>query len=365
MRPRRLIAGAAALGALLLAPPAAPATGVQVAGLQVALRAHGHYHGSVDAVAGPQTNAAVRAFQRRRGLVVDGVPGPATRAALGPLGQPLFGSRVLTRGAVGWDVSVLQFLLRRHGALASGADGHFGAQTDAAVREFQRRRGLAVDGVAGAATFAALSGTAAAASASTPPAAAAVTHVVREGESLTAIAQRYSTSVQALARANGIDPARVLPVAARLRVPAGSSSSSAATSGPPAGQSLGVRLLLDRWAAHYGIDPRLLRALAWQESGFQNHVVSPAGAFGVMQVVPATWEFVELVLLGGQRVPRTVEGNVRVGAAFLAHLLRQFGGDERLALGAYYRGPEAVRRHGLGPVTTRYVENVLALRRRM
>ena len=83
-----------------------------------------------------------------------------------------------------------------------------------------------------------------------------------------------------------------------------------------------------------------------------------------MQVTPATWEFVELVLVG-RRIERTLEGNVRVGAAFLAHLLRQFGGDERLALGAYYRGPAAVRRHGLGPETRRYVENVLALRRRM
>jgi N-acetylmuramoyl-L-alanine amidase len=187
--------------------------------------------------------------------------------------------------------------------------------------------------------------------------AAGPTHVVRPGETLTGIASRYATSVAALARANGLDPARVLLVATRLRVPSGGG-------GPPAGHSLNVQLLLDRWAVHYGIDPRLLRALAWQESGFQNHVVSSAGAFGVMQVTPATWEFVELVLLG-RKVERTVEGNVRVGAAFFAHLLRLFGGNERLALGAYYRGPEAVRRHGLGPETTRYVENVLALRRRM
>ena len=52
-------------------------------------------------------------------------------------------------------------------------------------------------------------------------------------------------------------------------------------------------------------------------------------------------------------------------AAFLANLLERFGGDERLALGAYYRGPAAVRKYGLGPETTRYVANVLALRQRM
>jgi soluble lytic murein transglycosylase-like protein len=54
-----------------------------------------------------------------------------------------------------------------------------------------------------------------------------------------------------------------------------------------------------------------------------------------------------------------------VGVAFLGHLLREFRGDVRLALGAYYRGPAAVRRHGLGPETRHFVANVLALRGRV
>lgn len=346
-----------ALAYLAAAAPAVAAPTTQAAALQSALRAHGLYRGHVDGVAGPQTRAAVRRFQQSRGLAVDGVAGPRTRAALGPLGRPLFGRRVLSRGAVGWDVSVLQFHLRRHGLPPGRIDGRFGQRTRAALTRFQERRGLAVDGVAGPATYAALGRGAGRPAAPAARAAVGTSHVVRAGETLTAIAARYATSVQEIARANGLDPSRVLLAATRLSVPTGGG-------GPPAGQSLNVRLLLDRWAAHYGIDPRLLRALAWQESGFQNHVVSSAGAFGVMQVTPATWDFVEIVLLG-RRVERTVEGNVRVGAAFLAHLLRLFGGNERLALGAYYRGPAAVRRHGLGPETRRYVENVLALRRRM
>jgi soluble lytic murein transglycosylase-like protein len=112
------------------------------------------------------------------------------------------------------------------------------------------------------------------------------------------------------------------------------------------------------------VDERLVRALAWQESGHQNHVVSSAGARGVMQVTPATWEFVETVLIG-RRIAATADGNIRVGTAFLAHLLRRFGGDQRLALAAYYRGPEAVRRYGVGPETARYVANVLALKSRL
>ncbi len=84
----------------------------QIAGLQVALRAHGLYLAQIDGIAGPRTAAAVHAFQRRKHLPV-GVADMRTRAALGPLGRPLFGSRTLRRGDFGWDVAVLQFLLTR------------------------------------------------------------------------------------------------------------------------------------------------------------------------------------------------------------------------------------------------------------
>jgi soluble lytic murein transglycosylase-like protein len=125
-----------------------------------------------------------------------------------------------------------------------------------------------------------------------------------------------------------------------------------------------VKASIDRWAAHYGVDARLARAVAWMESGYQNHVVSPAGAFGVMQVTPATWDFVEDVLLGVD-VPQTVDGNVRVGVVFLRHLLRRFGGDERLALAGYFEGPEAVKNGEMLAMTRAYVADVLALKSRV
>jgi soluble lytic murein transglycosylase-like protein len=113
----------------------------------------------------------------------------------------------------------------------------------------------------------------------------------------------------------------------------------------------------------YGVDVRLVRALAWWESGFNNSLVSSAGARGVMQVTPATWSYAELVLVGHQ-IPNTVSGNVQVGVAFLNHLLREFDGDVRLALAAYAQGPQSVRRHGLFRETRQYVAGVLALSRR-
>ena len=68
----------------------------------------------------------------------------------------------------------------------------------------------------------------------------------------------------------------------------------------------------------------------------------------------------ETVLLG-RTVPRTGEGGVEVGMALLSHLLKRFGGDQRLALAAWYQGEKAVRERGLYEETKAFVANVLAL----
>ncbi|MFP5361428.1 MAG: peptidoglycan-binding protein [Thermoleophilia bacterium] len=140
-------AGAAAAGAY---------TRADVAALQVALRSAGLYPGTVDGIAGPGTAAAVRAAQRDAGLLVDGVAGPATRRALGRLGRPRYGSRVIAPGAVGWDVAALQFSLAAHGFPAGPVDGGFGPRSTAALRRFQSWAGITADGFAGPATLRAL-----------------------------------------------------------------------------------------------------------------------------------------------------------------------------------------------------------------
>jgi peptidoglycan hydrolase-like protein with peptidoglycan-binding domain len=301
MRLRVLVLAGALLVAPLLLAGRAHASNPQIAGLQVALRAYGLYLAPVDGVAGPETVAATRAFQRRVGLRPDGLAGPRTRAALGPLGQPLFGRRRLTRGAFGWDVSVLQFLLHM-----PAIDGYLGPTTERALRRWQRHAGLIPDGVAGPATLTAF---------------------------------RTRTGV----------PLPLRPTArARALVVASTTT---------------VRAALDRWAGHYGLDPSLARALAWMESGYNPNVTSPVGAWGVMQILPGTWAYVETSLIG-RPVPRTAEGNVHVGTALLHHLLGVFGGNERLALAAWYQGERAVRRDGLYPETQTFVADVLALRGR-
>src|SRR3954454_18653373 len=111
-----------------------------VAALQVALRARGYYGGTVDGFKGPYTRGGLRRFQRRAGLVADGIAGRRTRRALGRRGRPSLGRRALYSGKVGWDVAQLQFLLAWHGFPSGPMDGVLGPR-GAAGRRSPRARG--------------------------------------------------------------------------------------------------------------------------------------------------------------------------------------------------------------------------------
>ena len=368
MRFRLLIAGALA-AAWAAAAPAGAALNPQHAGLQVALRAQGLYLGPIDGIVGPHTVAAVRAFQHRHGLRVTGLADLPTRRELGPLGMPLFGSRTLSRGSFGWDVSVLQFLLNKQG-IRVPVNAFMDRPTVGGLRRFQRRLHLTADGVAGPRTFAALGlQTRVPVRPAAPAVRAGVAsrYVVRPGDSLIRIARKHGTTLSHLIRLNGLNPAKPLLIGTKLRLPA--AVSSASTSAPPTAVSASnagsVRDALDHWAGYYGVDTHLAHALAWMESGYNNGMVSSVGAQGVMQLMPSTWSYVEDVLIGHKVADHGVDGNVHVGMAYIHHLLAAFGGDEQLALAAWYQGERSVRANGPLQVSKVFVANVLALKQRM
>ena len=182
---------------------------------------------------------------------------------------------------------------------------------------------------------------------------------VRPGDTLSGIAARYGVGLHRLARANGLRVHGILLAGITLRVPSHASAPVPVVTGP-----WSVVATINAWSAHYGVDARLARAVAWQESGFQVDVLSPAGAWGPMQVIPSTWRYVERSLIG-HPVAHTADGDVRVGVALLHHLLHVFGGNERLAVAAYYQGARSVRAGRILASTRIYVADVLALRDRM
>lgn len=112
---------------------------------------------------------------------------------------------------------------------------------------------------------------------------------------------------------------------------------------------------IERVAREYGISPDLVKAVALVESGFDPHAVSPKGAGGLMQLMPATAK-----RYGVRDVFDPLE-NLRAGIRHLRDLLDEFGGNVTLALAAYNAGSGAVRRHGgvpAYPETRAYVSKV-------
>ena len=164
--------------------------GEDVKVLQRALKRAGFDAGTIDGIFGSRTEAAVRAFQRANGLQVDGIVGPKTWAALAP--YMAVEESWLRKGDRGPYVQMIQLALERAGFSPGALDGIFGTRTDAAVRAFQKANGLQVDGIVGERTLTALK----------PYLTGYVEYTVKRGDTLSAIARRYGTTVEALLIAN-------------------------------------------------------------------------------------------------------------------------------------------------------------------
>jgi N-acetylmuramoyl-L-alanine amidase len=176
-------------------------------------------------------------------------------------------------------------------------------------------------------------------------------YVVQPGDTLSSIAARYRVAPYALKLANRILNPDFIAIGWRLTIPSGW-----AIYAPSAARST-----ISSYAQAYGIEPPLALAVGWQESGFNQTAVSQTGAVGVMQVEPYTAQRVSQ-LLGRPFNLYSLDDNAHAGVFWLAHLVAFYGGNERLAVAAYYEGTKAVARYGFFQDTVQYVNDVMALK---
>jgi len=198
-------------------------------------------------------------------------------------------------------------------------------------------------------------------------------YTVQPGDTLSSLAARAGTTVGAMAAMNGLDPAAGLVSGTALKMPPGSPVAAgepepatgvvAGTAPQPVGGSVDAAQIADL-AGQHGVPADLASAIAWQESGFDNDVVSSANARGVMQVLPGTWDWIQANLTDGRLDTASAVDNVHAGVLYLDRMLEMSGGDPATAAAGYFQGMGSVQRIGMLPETRRYVANVLALRDR-
>jgi N-acetylmuramoyl-L-alanine amidase len=248
------------------------------------------------------------------------------------------------------------------------------AQAGVSVADLAAANGLDPNGVIVAGSPLALAGGAAASGSTGAAPAVQGAYTVRPGDTLSGLAAGAGVSVAAMAAMNGLDPNGILVAGTPLKLPSGAPAPAHASEPAPAPVVPAADPVptaatvnagdIQSVASQYGVSPSLAAAIAWQESGFNNAMVSSANARGVMQVMPGTWDYVQQNLAQRPLDPGSATDNVHAGVMYLRQLLNQTGGDESAAIAGYYQGLSSVQNRGLYDDTERYVANVQALRSR-
>jgi len=130
---------------------------------------------------------------------------------------------------------------------------------------------------------------------------------------------------------------------------------AAAPEPPPIGAPAEVVAQLDALAAKEGVDPQLLRSMAWVESGFNAVARSPMGATGLLQVMPGTAR-----TYGAKDLDDPAQV-MAAGAKYLRFLLDRYQGDVQKAVAAYNCGEKALDEGRITPEATRYRALVLSV----
>ncbi len=205
-----------------------------------------------------------------------------------------------------------------------------------------------------------------------PPGRTLRVHVVEPGDTATSLAVRYHAWTDELIAHNHLGSSATLVPGQRLEIPVvraavpdrRTRSRDAGSSFPAVDPSRHrVRDMVRTVSRRRGVDPQLSLAVSWQEAGWRMRHVSSAGAIGAMQVLPSTARWMEWYV-GQPLRPRRLHDNALTGVTLL-RVLGEETRSRRHRVGAYYQGLGAVREHGLYRETRHYVDNVLAIKRRL
>jgi len=302
-------------------------------------------------------------------------------AAVALLAAPAAHAHVVHTVAPGetlWSISAQSNLTTRTVALYNGLseNSHVVLGTPIKIPSIaEGQAALRAAGIAPAGTNAGTAATVAPVTASSAAPRPLGAYVVRPGDTLSGLAAQTGVPTAQMAYMNGLAPTARLLIGTVMKLPSGAPAPAKASAPAPATRvvpaadpvATPTRLSAEQvkgLAAQHGAPASLAAAIAWQESGFNNAMVSSANARGVMQVMPGTWDWVNRNLAPTPLDPQSATDNVRAGSLYLAQLLRQTGGDRRLAAAGYYQGLSSVRSRGMFDDTKRYVDNVLALSNR-
>ena len=209
-------------------------------------------------------------------------------------------------------------------------------------------------------------------------------YTVVAGDTVSAIAARFGTTIAAVRAVNGLDSRGFIRIGQSLDVP----GPTVATATPLVGDTFAgrtypavvvgaanvnkaallatgvpsraeMRALVASTARSLGVDPALASAVAYQESGFDQTSVSPANAIGTMQVIPSSGEWASQ-MAGRSLNLLDPKDNVTAGVLILRALVRT-APDLPSAIAGYYQGLASVQHNGMYADTRRYVANVQTL----
>lgn len=234
-------------------------------------------------------------------------------------------------------------------------------------------------------------------------------YTIVPGDTLTSIAAKQGTTVQALQSINRLAPGAMIYAGKKLTIPGASSAQTssqpathpqkpqaqkpqspkpqaplvpstfgsytypqatvgaanankAALNAAPVPSRTEMRTIIANTARSMGVDPSLALAFAWQESGFDARAVSPANAIGAMQVIPQSGEWASS-LVGRKLNLLNPHDNAVAGVSIIRALVRT-SKDLDTAIAGYYQGQYSVSRYGMFKDTKAYVANVRALQAR-